>query len=171
MANLRAAGSAGFGARSRRVRAPPAAGQCRSSSEIRKIEQTAATLALPSRRPVTISRLRPQNRGRSGQPATVKFTDCGRSPRPAAIDAGLIHRSLAMMKSTKIALVVALAMFAAPAAMARPHSAHSHLNASHVTKTVRGPGYARSAPVGPDWGSECVTDEGQGRFFPCDAGP
>jgi hypothetical protein len=53
-----------------------------------------------------------------------------------------------------------------------------------VTKTLRGPGYARSdfgyahsdfgyartAPAGPNWGSECVTDEGGGRFFPCDAG-
>jgi hypothetical protein len=89
-----------------------------------------------------------------------------------------------MMKTPAIALVVALATFAAPAAMARPHSAHSHLAGSHVTKTLRGPGYARSdfgyahsdfgyartAPAGPNWGSECVTDEGGGRFFPCDAG-
>jgi hypothetical protein len=75
-----------------------------------------------------------------------------------------------MMKSTAIGLIVALAAFAAPAAMARPHSAHSHLAASHVTKTVRDPGYARTDPVGPNWGSECVTDEGQGRFFPCDSG-
>jgi hypothetical protein len=82
-----------------------------------------------------------------------------------------------MMKTPAIALVVALATFAAPAAMARPHSAHSHLAGSHVTKTLRNPGYARSdfgyartAPVGPNWGSECVTDEGGGRFFPCDAG-
>jgi len=81
-----------------------------------------------------------------------------------------------MMNRTKIALVVAVAMCAAPAAMAHPHSAHSHLSGSRVTKTVRDPGYARTDPVGrnwgsgPNWGSECVTDEGQGRFFPCDSG-
>jgi len=75
-----------------------------------------------------------------------------------------------MMNRTTIALIVALATFAAPAAIARPHSAHSHHSGSQVTKTLRDPGYARNAPVGPNWGSECVTDEGQGRFFPCDAG-
>ena len=48
-----------------------------------------------------------------------------------------------MMKSTAMALVVALATFTAPAAMARPYSAYSHHAASRVTKTVRGPGYAR----------------------------
>lgn len=73
-----------------------------------------------------------------------------------------------MMKSTKIALIVAFAMFAAPAAMARPHSAHSH-SAWHATQVVRDPGYGYSGPVrGPAWGSECVTDDGQGRFLPCD---
>jgi hypothetical protein len=80
-------------------------------------------------------------------------------------------RSQAMMKGTTIALVVALTTSAAPAAVAHSHSAHSHLTNSHVTQTVRDPGYARAAPVGPNWGSECVTDEGQGRFFPCDSGP
>ena len=75
-----------------------------------------------------------------------------------------------MMKRTMIAFSAALATFAAPVAMARPHSDHSHLSRSHVTKTLRDPGYAQTAPVGPNWGSECVTDEGQGRFFPCDAG-
>jgi hypothetical protein len=75
------------------------------------------------------------------------------------------------MKSTTIALVVAFATFAAPAAMARPHSTHSHTR-SHATEVFSGPGYARTSPVrGPDWGSECVTDEGQGRFFPCDSLP
>jgi hypothetical protein len=93
-----------------------------------------------------------------------------------------------MMKSTAMALVVALATFTAPAAMARPHGAHSHHIASHVTKTVRAPGYAGAYPgyagaypgyagyagpyrAAPTWGSECVTDEGQGRFFPCDSLP
>jgi len=75
-----------------------------------------------------------------------------------------------MMKIAKIALVVASAMLVMPAAMARTHSANAHLAGSHVITTVRDPGYARTSPVGPNWGSECVTDEGQGRFFPCDAG-
>ena len=75
-----------------------------------------------------------------------------------------------MMKIAKIALVVASVMLVMPAAMARSHSAHAHVAGSHVTTTFRDPGYARSGPVGPNWGSECVTDEGQGRFFPCDAG-
>ena len=72
-----------------------------------------------------------------------------------------------MMKSTKIALVVGFAMFAAPAAMARPHSGHAHT--SHPTKVVPDPGYAHGGAVrGANWGSACVTDDGQGRFFPCD---
>jgi hypothetical protein len=75
-----------------------------------------------------------------------------------------------MMKCTKIALVAALAVCAAPAAMAHPHGSHSHLTGAHATNTFRDPGYARTAPMGPNWGSECVTDEGQGRFFPCDGG-
>jgi hypothetical protein len=73
-----------------------------------------------------------------------------------------------MMKIAKIALVVAPVMLMTPAAMARPHSAHAHLTGSHVTTTVRDPEYGRSSPVGANWGSECVTDEGEGRFFPCD---
>jgi hypothetical protein len=76
-----------------------------------------------------------------------------------------------MMKSTTIALVIALTTFSAPAAMARPHGAHSHHICSHVTKTVHDYGYARTDPIHPTWGSECVTDEGQGRFFPCDGLP
>jgi hypothetical protein len=75
-----------------------------------------------------------------------------------------------MMKSTTIARIVALATFAAPAAMARPHGEPSHRSGSHMTKTRRDPGYVRTAPVGPNRGSECVTDAGQGRFFPCDSG-
>jgi hypothetical protein len=76
-----------------------------------------------------------------------------------------------MMKSTTIALVTAIATFSAPAAMARPHGARSHHAGPHVTKTVRNYGYARTYPIRPTWGSECVTDEGQGRFFPCDSLP
>jgi hypothetical protein len=70
------------------------------------------------------------------------------------------------MTKTKIALVVGLAMFAAPAAMARTHSAHPH---HYYTQTARTPGYASTVPSArATWGSECVTDDGQGRFFPCD---
>lgn len=73
-----------------------------------------------------------------------------------------------MMKIVMIALVVASTMLVTPVAMARPHSAHAHLTGSHVITTVRDPGYSHSSPAGANWGSECVTDEGQGRFFPCD---
>jgi hypothetical protein len=93
-------------------------------------------------------------------------------PRSAMHDAET-HRGQIMMKSTAMALVVALATSTAPAAKARPYGAHSHHAASRVTKTVRGPGYAGAYPVGagyarpyaasPNWGSECATDEGQGR--------
>ena len=75
------------------------------------------------------------------------------------------------MKSRAMALVVALAAFTAPAAMARPHGTYAHHAGSHVTKTVRGPGYAHAYPASPNWGSECMTDEGQGRYFPCDSLP
>jgi hypothetical protein len=76
-----------------------------------------------------------------------------------------------MMKSTTIALVIAFATFSAPAAMARSHGGHSHHTSPHVTKTVDDYGYARTDPIRRTWGSECVTDEGQGRFFPCDGLP
>lgn len=82
-----------------------------------------------------------------------------------------------MMKSTAIALVVALATFTAPAAMARPHGAHSHHTGSHASGPGYagaypvGPSYAPAYPAGPNWGSECVTDDGQGRYFPCDGPP
>jgi len=51
-----------------------------------------------------------------------------------------------MMKSTTVALVIALDTFSGP--------------------SRNGP-----SPIRPTWGSECVTDEGQGRFFPCDCLP
>jgi hypothetical protein len=76
-----------------------------------------------------------------------------------------------MMNSATIALIIALATFSAPAAMARSHGAHSHHTGPHVTKPVYDYGYARTDPIRPTWGSECVTDEGQGRFFPCDGLP
>jgi hypothetical protein len=50
------------------------------------------------------------------------------------------------------------------------HNDRAHRRAWHMTKTRRDPGYVRTAPVGPNRGSECVTDAGQGRFFPCDSG-
>jgi hypothetical protein len=146
-----------------------AAGKCRSFWEIRKIEQTTSISTMPSRGPVTTSS-RVGNSWRKGATTNGKAHGRGRLSR-SAIDRIKTDRSESMMKITKIALVVASAMFVTPAAMAHPHSAHAHLTGSHMTKTVRDPGYARSGRVGPDWGSECVTDEGQGRFFPCDSGP
>jgi hypothetical protein len=82
-----------------------------------------------------------------------------------------------MLTRTTIALVGALVMCAAPVAMAQSHTRHSQvhypISHSYITTQQWLPafGYASTVPVyGPSWGWECVTDDGQGRFFPCDAG-
>jgi hypothetical protein len=83
-----------------------------------------------------------------------------------------------MLTRTTIALVGALVTCAAPVAMAQSHTRHSQvthypISHSYITTQQWLPafGYASTVPVyGPSWGWECVTDDGQGRFFPCDAG-
>ena len=84
-----------------------------------------------------------------------------------------------MLTRTTILPAMALVMCAAPAAMAQSHTRHSHVthyrnSHSYITtqQWLRAPRYARTVPLyGSSWGWECVTDEGQGRFFPCDSGP
>jgi hypothetical protein len=78
-----------------------------------------------------------------------------------------------MLTKTTIALVVALVTCAAPVAMAQSHTRHSHVTHSYITTQQWLPafGYVNTVPLyGPHWGWECVTDDGQGRFVPCDAG-
>jgi hypothetical protein len=104
---------------------------------------------------------------------------------------GRFREELIMITKTKVALVVALAVGLAPSAMA--HSRTHQLHAHHVTHPS---GYG-SRPYGYDYDSaypdggtyqwspnpgyrpplpaytrgwNCVTDEGQGRFLPCEMG-
>jgi hypothetical protein len=78
---------------------------------------------------------------------------------------------------TTIAFVVALVM-CAPVAMAQSDTRHSHVthyptSHSYITTQQWLPafGYASTVPLyGLNWGWECVTDVGQGRFLPCDVG-
>jgi hypothetical protein len=87
------------------------------------------------------------------------------------------NRSFTIMATrTTIALVVALVMFAPTPAMAHKRTVHPRTTHSYITTRswiepwAYRPGYASTLPAarGP-WGWwECVTDEGQGRFLPCE---
>ena len=87
------------------------------------------------------------------------------------------------MIKTGVALVVTLAVCIAPGAMAHPRTYHAHTSHSRVTHPYgaspyssryqwpRSSGYAVTvAPYTPYRGWQCVTDEGQGRFLPCEMG-
>jgi len=87
-----------------------------------------------------------------------------------------------MMNKTRVALVVTLAICVPPNAIAHPRTHHTHTH--HVTSPygygsayLDGSGYQWSP--GSRYGStlpaytrgwNCVTDEGQGRFLPCEMG-
>jgi hypothetical protein len=89
-----------------------------------------------------------------------------------------------MITKTRVALVVAFAVCLAPSAMA--HSRTHHVHTHHVIHPY-GYGYGSAYPdggtyqwsPGPGYGPtlpaytrgwNCVTDEGQGRFLPCEMG-
>jgi hypothetical protein len=88
------------------------------------------------------------------------------------------------MAKTGVALVVTLAVCIAPGAMAHPRAYQAHTSHAHVTHPYgsaypyssgyqwsRSPGHAVSVPpYTPYRGWQCVTDEGQGRFLPCEMG-
>jgi len=90
-----------------------------------------------------------------------------------------------MMTKTRVALVLTLAVCVAPTAMAHPRTHHAHPH--HAIPPYGygsaypygsdyqwspGPGYGATLPpyTTPHRGWNCVTDEGQGRFLPCDMG-
>jgi hypothetical protein len=88
-----------------------------------------------------------------------------------------------MMTKTKVALGVALAICAAQSAMA--HSRTHHARTHHVAypygygsaypdgsgyQWSSGPGFGTTLPAYTH-GWNCVTDEGGGRFLPCEMGP
>jgi len=89
-----------------------------------------------------------------------------------------------MMTKTGAALVVTLAVCVVPGAMAHPHTHHTHTGHRCMTHTHGGvypcgdgyqcsgsPEYTTTVPTDtPYRGWQCVTDEGQGRFLPCDMG-
>jgi hypothetical protein len=87
-----------------------------------------------------------------------------------------------MMTKTRVVLVATLAVCVVPGAMAHPRTHHGHTH--HVTPAY---GYGSAYPYGsgyqwspaPGYGAtlpaytrgwDCVTDEGQGRFLPCEMG-
>jgi len=87
-----------------------------------------------------------------------------------------------MISKTRVALVVTLAVFVAPSVMAHPRTHHTH---THHVISPYGYGSAYPDERGYQWspdprygstlpaytrGWNCVTDEGQGRFLPCEMG-
>jgi hypothetical protein len=88
------------------------------------------------------------------------------------------------MTKTRVTLGVTLALCFAPGAIAHPRTHHAHTGHSHVThpygsaypygsgyQWFRSPGYgATLPPYTPYHGWDCVTDEGQGRYLPCEMG-
>ena len=89
-----------------------------------------------------------------------------------------------MMTKTRVALAVTFAVCAVAGAMAHPRTHHTHASHPRVTHPdgsayPYGGGYQWSGsqeytttvPADPSYrGWQCVTDEGQGRFLPCDMG-
>jgi hypothetical protein len=88
------------------------------------------------------------------------------------------------MIKIRIALVVTLVVCAAPVAVAHPYNHHMRTNHAAAAyggaypygstyEWPRGAGYAAALPnYAPYRGWQCVTDEGQGRFLPCEmSGP
>ena len=88
------------------------------------------------------------------------------------------------MTKTGVALVVTLGLWVAPGAMAHPRAYHTHTSHSRMTHPYSSP-YSYSSddqwsrsprypvtvpPHTPYRGWQCVTDEGQGRFLPCEMG-
>jgi len=88
------------------------------------------------------------------------------------------------MTKTRLALVVTLAVCVVPGAMAHARTHHTHtsqLGATHPDGSAYpygnryrwsgSPEYTTTVPTDtPYRGWQCVTDEGQGRFLPCDMG-
>jgi len=77
--------------------------------------------------------------------------------------------------TTKLALVVALLTYVALGGMAQSRTLHAPITYSRSYTSSyqwpRNPGYAVAVPAYPLYrGWDCVTDEGQGRFFPCEMG-
>jgi hypothetical protein len=77
--------------------------------------------------------------------------------------------------TTKLALAVALLTYIAPAVTAQSRTLHAHITHSRLahsyTNSYQSPGYAVPVPpYAPYRGWNCVTDEGQGRFLPCEMG-
>jgi hypothetical protein len=61
------------------------------------------------------------------------------------------------------AAAVALSALAGPSFAASVHTQRGH------AQIVNHPGILHPTPSQLGWGNECVEDEGQGRYFPCDA--
>lgn len=87
------------------------------------------------------------------------------------------------MIKTRVALVVTLAVCFASGAMAHPRTYHAHTSHSRATHPYSSAypsnsgdqwsqslGYAVVPHYAPYRGWQCVTDEGQGRFLPCEMG-
>jgi hypothetical protein len=79
--------------------------------------------------------------------------------------------------TTKLALVVVLLTYVAPGGMAQSRALHAHITHSRMTHSdtssyqwPRNPGYAVTLAYPLYRGWDCVTDEGEGRFLPCEMG-
>ena len=70
---------------------------------------------------------------------------------------------------TIVAFAVSLPTAAAAAAAAKPHRHHVR-HAAEIAKSVPAPADSRGSSARSLKPHECVTDEGGGRFFPCNYG-
>jgi hypothetical protein len=87
-----------------------------------------------------------------------------------------VMTSRTFMKSALAAAVAlsAAAALATPSFAAAPH--HHHLSPGYGYSApgygygpVNRPGIIHPLPSQTGWGNECMVDNGQGRYFPCDA--
>ena len=76
----------------------------------------------------------------------------------------------------KSALAAAVALSAVTTAATSTFAATRHHHSGYAYSApgfgqINHPGILHPTPRQLGWGNECMVDDGQGRYFPCDAGP
>jgi hypothetical protein len=69
-----------------------------------------------------------------------------------------------------VALSTATSLATPSLAAAQHHHTHAYGAPGYAYGRIDHPGILHPTPRQLGWGNECVVDNGQGRYFPCDAG-
>ena len=71
---------------------------------------------------------------------------------------------------TALAAAVALSTVVTLATPSLAAVRHHHRTEGYAYGQINHPGILHPTPRQLGWGNECMVDNGQGRYFPCDAG-